>query len=160
MKKLMSKKKGFTLVELLVVVAIIAILMLIALPKFMDVTGGAKVRVFEANARTLISEANTALASAAGDSTKVAVDGLPSFKSDGKSKFDGKPVGSTYEFKAATAGSAGTAATNATLTCTLPSGSGAKKDGVDTEYKIEYDLSTGVITQTADITGAANFKTD
>ena len=118
MKKLMSKKKGFTLVELLVVVAIIAILMLIALPKFMDATGGAKVRVFEANARTLISEANTALASAAGDSTKVEVGALPSFKSDGKSKFDGKPLGSTYVFTAGTAGTTGTPATPAKLTCT------------------------------------------
>jgi competence factor len=157
MKKLMSKKKGFTLVELLVVVAIIAILMLIALPKFMDATGGAKVRVFEANARTLISEANTALASAAGDSSKVKVTDLASFKADKSSKFNGKPAGSTYTFTEATTG---TTATPAKLTCTLSAGSGAKKDGVDTEYKIEYNLSNGEITQTADITGAADFKTN
>lgn len=155
MKKLMSKKKGFTLVELLVVVAIIAILMLIALPKFMDVTGGAKVRVFEANARTLISEANTALASAAGDASKVTVDSLPNLKSTTAaggtttvtSKFDGKPAGSTYTYS------------GTTLTCTLKDVKFSGTAPTPADYVITYDLSTGVIDQTPGVIGAADFKT-
>lgn len=69
MKKLMSKKKGFTLVELLVVVAIIAILMLIALPKFIDSTKGATIRTYEGNFRTAVSQISQYAATNAGSFT-------------------------------------------------------------------------------------------
>lgn len=148
MKKLMSKKKGFTLVELLVVVAIIAILMLIALPKFMDATGGARVRVFEANARALISEANTALASAAGNVSDVTVDSLPNVTGENTSKFDGKPADSTYGYK------------DGVLTCTLQNTKIKGTSGVSNgNYVITYTLGTGKITQTAGVIGAADFTT-
>ena len=68
MKNLMSrKKKGFTLVELLVVVAIIAILMLLAIPKFTSQTKGATVRTFEGNVRTLSSQVVQEVASSGGN---------------------------------------------------------------------------------------------
>lgn len=64
---MLRKKKGFTLVELLVVVAIIAILMLLAIPKFTSQTKGATVRTFEGNVRTLSSQIVQEVASTGGN---------------------------------------------------------------------------------------------
>jgi len=54
MKKLITKK-GFTLMEMLIVVAIIAILVAIAVPVFSSQLTKAKTQVDEANLRTAIS---------------------------------------------------------------------------------------------------------
>lgn len=55
-----KKKKGFTLIELIIVIAIIAILAAIAIPKFGEVRKNANVKSDVANAKT-IANAVTAL---------------------------------------------------------------------------------------------------
>lgn len=55
MKKLFKNKKGFTLVELMVVVAILGILVAVAIPVYNSVTDKAEAGVCHANARTLDS---------------------------------------------------------------------------------------------------------
>lgn len=53
LKRLMKSEKGFTLVELMVVVIILGILVAIAIPIFNNVTGDAKAKVCASNIRTI-----------------------------------------------------------------------------------------------------------
>lgn len=53
LKRLMKSKKGFTLVELMVVVIILGILVAIAIPIYNNVTFDAKAKACAANIRTL-----------------------------------------------------------------------------------------------------------
>ena len=53
MKK--NTKKGFTLVELVIVVAVMAVLVAVAIPTVSSITGTAREQVAESNARTIES---------------------------------------------------------------------------------------------------------
>lgn len=57
LKKMRTNKKGFTLAELLVVLAIVAILVAIAIPAFSVAQQNAQNAVYEANARSAHAEA-------------------------------------------------------------------------------------------------------
>lgn len=69
----MLNKKGFTLVEMLVVIAIIAILVSIIVPTAMDSAGKAKAAADAANLRTIMGQANIALISGNIDDMKEAI---------------------------------------------------------------------------------------
>ena len=58
MFKFMKSKKGFTLVELMIVVVIMAILVAVAVPIFSAVTKNARVKTCAANRREIISQVN------------------------------------------------------------------------------------------------------
>ncbi len=53
----MKNKKGFTLIELIVVIAILGILALFLVPQFMGYANDAKMQVAKANTRTVWSAA-------------------------------------------------------------------------------------------------------
>ena len=53
MKK--NNKKGFTLVELVIVVAVMAVLVAVAIPTVSSITGSAKEAVYDSNCRTIES---------------------------------------------------------------------------------------------------------
>ena len=54
-RRRLNKEEGFTLVELLIVIAILGILIILAVPRMSGITDVAKQRVIEANTRTLKS---------------------------------------------------------------------------------------------------------
>ena len=58
MFKFMKSKKGFTLVELMIVVVIMAILVAVAVPIFSAVTANAKKKTCAANRREIVSQLN------------------------------------------------------------------------------------------------------
>ena len=98
MKKGLNKKKGFTLIELIVVVAIIGILVMLAVPRFTSMTQGANQRLFESNHRMYISAISMYTAAHAG--------ALPAAKTDladymQKVDLNGTPSGATYTISAA-----------------------------------------------------------
>lgn len=55
LKKILKNKKGFTLVELMVVVAILGILVAVAVPVYSNVTDNAKKKTCESNIATIKS---------------------------------------------------------------------------------------------------------
>ena len=58
MFKFMKSKKGFTLVELMIVVVIMAILVAVAVPIYSAVTKNARVKTCAANRREIVSQVN------------------------------------------------------------------------------------------------------
>lgn len=63
LKRFMKNKKGFTLVELMVVVIILGILVAIAVPVYNNVTTDAQTSADQATARTILSAVTMASAS-------------------------------------------------------------------------------------------------
>lgn len=61
-KELRKNSKGFTLVELIVVIAILGILALIAIPRLSGFSDSANLRAIETNHRTLVSTVNVLFA--------------------------------------------------------------------------------------------------
>lgn len=57
----LKNKKGFTLIELIVVIAILGILMLFLVPSFMGYAKDAKTQVLRANTRTVWTAVNAAI---------------------------------------------------------------------------------------------------
>ena len=64
MFKLLKSKKGFTLVELMIVVVIMAILVAVAVPIFSAVTKNARTKTCVANMREIVSQITTSAMSA------------------------------------------------------------------------------------------------
>lgn len=58
MFKIIKSKKGFTLVELMIVIVIIAILVAVAVPVYSVVTKNTRIRACEANRREIVSQLN------------------------------------------------------------------------------------------------------
>lgn len=69
-----KNKKGFTLIELIVVIAILGILMLILVPSFLGYAEDARTQVNQANARTLWTAAKAAETKSEYDDTIVVKD--------------------------------------------------------------------------------------
>ena len=67
-----KKKKGFTLIELIVVVAILAILAAVAIPNFVSLQSRAKQGVDVGNASTIAGAINIYNAMQTADTTKIA----------------------------------------------------------------------------------------
>lgn len=87
MRKLLKNKKGFTLVELMIVVVIMGILVAVAIPIYNSVTKGVEKRACEANVRILEENFNSyAMTGNEGDAVKPA---------DLVTQFDGKKFSET-----------------------------------------------------------------
>lgn len=148
MFKFMKSKKGFTLVELMIVVVIMAILVAVAVPIFSAVTKNARTKTCVANMREIVSQVTTSAMS-----SNKTYSGTISYTSDGEAAgtissdvadLDADayaalfqvtpycPASGTYEIEIAGTG-AGDAdgSIKVTVTCT------GNTDGTDHIYSVE-----------------------
>lgn len=90
-----KKRKGFTLIELVIVVAIIGILALMVIPQFNNVTKDAKIKTYEANCQVVVS---AYAMYQAGNEGKLPTSGtaLDPYINGGFASLNDKPSGATY----------------------------------------------------------------
>lgn len=97
----MRKRKGFTLIELVIVVAIIGILSLMILPQFNNVTSDAKVKTFESNCQTVTSAIGMYQAGNDGE-YPTSTDDLKSYINGGWNSLTDNPKGASYNYDPST----------------------------------------------------------
>ena len=83
MFKFLKSKKGFTLVELMIVVVIMAILVAVAVPIYSAVTRNARIKTCAANRREIVSQVNNFLMGSV-DGSQHNTSGQFTISSDGK----------------------------------------------------------------------------
>lgn len=139
--KLNKKRKGFTLVELIVVIVILGILMLIGSMKYADVKDQANVAVVKTNHRTLVSALQLKMAQNQGaiPASATLADLVPSIKDAAGTGV--VPVGASYNY---TSTASGGTVSEGTLTSTYT------KSGSTTPVTITTTLSDGVTTITGE----------
>jgi len=97
----MKNDKGFTLVELMIVVVIIGILIAIAIPVYNNIQTNAQTRACEANQRTIMSMLQVYAADQAGQGNSVTIDSSFNITAFIASDYFVEPVvcptGGTYE---------------------------------------------------------------
>ena len=134
----MNKRKGFTLVELIVVIVILGILMGIGALKYADVKRGANLRTLQSNHKTLLAAVQMDAANHAGECTVPNWEGAGNLVSADNTPLssginNGKPVKSSYKWDLA----------SQTLTTTVTAG--------EKDYPKNNGAEVGTITIKDDI---------
>lgn len=94
----MKKRKGFTLIELVIVIVIIGIISLIVVLNIRDITRDSKISTFNANYMAVKDAYGMYMADNNGDTPTQDSD-LDKFFSEGFASLQDKPPGSTYTIK-------------------------------------------------------------